>query len=496
VIKLVQILFFLVPLFGFSQKDTIAHLYTFGGNNNDNAEEIQATSDGGYIVIGSTSSNSWGNTDAYLLKVDSLCNYQWSKALGGNNNDWGYSIKQTFDKGYIIAVTSNSYGNGGYDAVLMKRDSLGNYEWTKVYGGIDWDFAYSVVQTYDSGYVFCGETYNNTNGFSDVYIVKTNPLGDTLWTRTYGGTLIDKGNSVIETSDSNIVVAGISNSLTDSTDIYVLKLTANGTLIWDSVYNQTKYESAASIIEANNGDYIVNGTTTSFSPSEDKDYYLMRLNDNGQVLWAYNYGNPSIPKDEEALAIYEDVSGNLINVGYTKAYGAGGSDAYLFYLSSSGGWLGISPTYGGTNDEVFNGFAIGTNGNFCMAGSTNSYGNGLDDIFLVRVDTIYAFQDTSIVKYFDVTPLNVSMVKNDVLEFNFYPNPVQDYLFIEIPELRTEENYVWSLFNVVGEKVTDINISSGVTSILLAKYSKQMYFFTLRELKSNKIIGSGKIIVN
>ena len=181
-IKVIQILFLLVPLFGFSQKDTIAHLYTFGGNNNDNAEEIQATSDGGYIVIGSTSSNSWGNTDAYLLKVDSLCNYQWSKALGGNNNDWGYSIKQTFDKGYIIAATSNSYGNGGYDAVLMKRDSMGNYEWTKVYGGIDWDFAYSVVQTYDSGYVFCGETYNNTNGFSDVYIVKTN-LMDTYLRR-------------------------------------------------------------------------------------------------------------------------------------------------------------------------------------------------------------------------------------------------------------------------------------------------------------------------
>ena len=182
---------FLISVSCFTQVDTIAHLYTFGGHNNDNAEEIEATSDGGYIVVGSTSSNSSGNTDVYLLKVDSLCNYQWSYALGGTNNDWGYSVKQTFDNGFIIAATSNSYGNGGYDAVLMKRDSLGNYVWQKTYGGQDWDFAYSVVQTYDSGYVFCGETYNNTNGYSDVYIEKTNPVGDTLWTQIIGGTLID-----------------------------------------------------------------------------------------------------------------------------------------------------------------------------------------------------------------------------------------------------------------------------------------------------------------
>ncbi len=113
----------------FSQKDTIAHLYAFGYQGNDTGEDIQATLDGGYIAVGSTASGGSGNTDVYLLKVDSLCNYEWSTAIGGSNNDWGYSVQQTLDKGYIIAASSNSYGNGGYDAALFKCDSLGSVQW-------------------------------------------------------------------------------------------------------------------------------------------------------------------------------------------------------------------------------------------------------------------------------------------------------------------------------------------------------------------------------
>jgi len=207
----------LLPSLAWSQKDTVARIHTFGSIANDVAEDVAITHDGGIILIGSTASSGDGNTDIYILKTDSMCNREWSYAIGGNNNDWGYAIKQTFDKGFIIAASSNSYGNGGYDAMLLKRDSVGNYQWQKTYGNNDWDFAYDVVQTFDSGYVFCGETYNNTAGFSDVYVVKTNSIGDTLWTKTIGGSLADKGNSLMQTADSNIVVAGLRNTQSDST---------------------------------------------------------------------------------------------------------------------------------------------------------------------------------------------------------------------------------------------------------------------------------------
>lgn len=422
--KLIYIFVILCPLFGFSQTDTIAHLYTFGGNNNDNAEEIEATTDGGYIVIGSTSSNSSGNTDAYLLKVDSMCNYEWSLALGGTNNDWGYSIKQTFDKGYIIALSSNSYGNGGYDAVLMKRDSLGNFQWRKTYGGQDWDFAYSVVQTYDSGYVFCGETYNNTNGFSDVYIVKTTPLGDTLWTRTFGGALIDKGNSVIETSDSNIVVAGIRNTITDSTDGYLIKLTSNGILLWDSVYGGLDYEDFNGIIETFDGGFVMAGATTSFSIGSDKDYYVYKTDRDGLQMWEQIFSGLG---DEVGYDLLELVNNNIFIIGFTEATGGGGKDAKLFLINSGGWWAAQNSSFGGFGDEVIKSISLGNDGSMKMAGFTNGYGNGLNDVLIVSVDTVVPFQQFTVDTVVDFIPLLLP-VYNENVQLITYPNPVLEQL--------------------------------------------------------------------
>ena len=489
--KIIHILLILLPLFGFSQTDTIAHLYTFGGNNNDNAEEIEATVDGGYIVIGTTSSNSWGNTDSYLLKVDSVCNYEWSKVIGGSNNDWGYSIKETFDKGFIIASTSNSYGNGGYNAVLNKRDSLGNHVWRKVYGGQDWDFVYSVVQTYDSSYVFCGETYNNTNGFSDVYIVKTNPVGDTLWTRTYGGSLVDKGNCVIETSDSNIVVAGVRNTVSDSTDVYLIKLTANGVLLWDSIYSGIKYENANSVIETNNGNYALAGSTTSSSAGGDKDYYIIRTDEDGVVVWANSFGAP-LPEDEEIFDIYEDVNGTFINAGYSKAAGSGLKDAMLFYISTFGNWMNLGSTYGNVNDEELKSFTIGKNGDYCMAGFTNSYGNGLNDVLLIRLDTFYLSQDTSMTNFTDPLPLNILDLNKEV-EHIIYPNPAENFAMIRINEMKILESFDFTLVDVQGRIVKSKRLIKSNSRIDLRSIQKGIYLYSIDNGAIN--IAHGKLVI-
>lgn len=487
-IKIFQILFLLVPLFGFSQKDTIAHLYTFGGNNNDNAEEIQATSDGGYVVIGSTSSNSWGNTDAYLLKVDSSCGYQWSQALGGGNNDWGYSIKQTFDKGYIIAASSNSYGNGGYDAVLMKRDSMGNYEWTKVYGGIDWDFAYSVVQTYDSGYVFCGETYNNTNGFSDVYIVKTNSVGDTLWTRTYGGSLIDKGNCVIETSDSNIVVAGIRNTISDSTQAYMIKLSAYGNLIWDSAYGGSGYDDFKGLIQTNDNNYVATGTTTSTSVGDDKDYYVLKADGNGLKIWEQTYAATG---HEEGYDVLELANGNLFIIGYTEATGGGGKDSKLFLLTPGGFWGGQNSSFGGSLDEVTKSITFGADGSMKMAGYTNGYGNGLEDVLIIDVDTVVPNHQFTVDTITDGIPLNTEKL-SDNLEVLLYPNPTSTYL-----NVRFSQNislFKIEIYDIYGRKVKELTVNQQQNIIDLESLPSGLYTITLTS--SNNFRTTHKIVVS
>ncbi len=488
--KLIHLLLLLLPFFGFSQKDTIAHLYAIGGIGIDVGESIEATSDGGYVVVGSTTSNTSGNTDVYLLKLDSQINVVWSWAIGGTNNDWGYAVKQTYDKGYIIATSSNSYGNGGYDAVLMKRDSLGNYQWTKKYGGNDWDFVYDLTITYDSGFVFCGETYNNTVGQSDVFVVRTNKNGDTLWTKTIGGNLIDKGNSIIETSDSSIVIAGLTNTTTDSTQAYVIKLSKTGQLLWDSAYGGNGYDLANSIIETANGEYVIAGTTTSFNANNDKDVYLVRIDSNGTLIWQNFFGNAG---EEEVFDVHEDFQGNLINVGFTASAGAGGKDAILFYISAPGGWMSISPSYGTSLDELFKGFAIGLNGNFCMLGTTNSYGSGLNDVFIVRVDTIFANQPTILITFNDSIPLTIKDTKNNSI-VSIYPNPTQQFLMISISEIKENTPYFFELYDLQGKSILKKEITNTSTTLNLSQLSKQIYVFKL--FKENEIVSAGKLIVN
>ncbi len=483
----------ILPIFGFSQKDTIAYLYTFGSVANDVGEDIAATDDGGFAMIGSTASSGDGNTDIYLLKVDSLCNYQWSWALGGANNDWGYSIKQTFDKGFIIAASTNSYGNGGYDAMLLKRDSLGNYEWQKTYGGNDWDFAYDVVQTFDSGYVFCGETYNNTNGFADVYVVKTNSVGDTLWTKTVGGSLVDKGNALIQILDSNIVVAGIKNTISDSTQAYVLKFNKDGTLLWDSVYGGAKYESLADVIELQSGKYAFTGTSNTLNTNNDLDVYFIILDTTGNILSSNALVTSGINSDDdEANSIIQLQDGRLLLIGYTKTYGFAKKDVLVNAIDEYGNYGNIGATFGLTeNDEILSS-VITNNGRIILVGKTNTYGMGNNDVFIIRLDTIYQTFYANQSQYSfveDIAPISVNEYAQNKVDVTIFPNPSKN--FIEIQTSKYPINA--ELIDLFGKTVfvTTLDKSNNQLTLVNTKAG----FYSLILLNNKEILSVEKLII-
>ena len=144
---------------------------TFGGSDDDWAWAVQQTSDGGYIIAGYTESYGSGGSDVWLIKTDSNGNMVWSKTFGGSDIDYAESVQQTSDGGYIIAgVTAWSYGSG--DVWLIKTDSNGNIEWSKTFGGSDYDEAYSVQQTSDGGYIIAGDTCSYGSCKSDVWLIK------------------------------------------------------------------------------------------------------------------------------------------------------------------------------------------------------------------------------------------------------------------------------------------------------------------------------------
>ena len=200
-----------------------------GGAYNDVAYSIVQTTDGGYAVAGATNSFGAGGSDMYIVKLSSTGSLQWSKTVGGTNFDYAYSIIHTIDGGYAVAGSTNSFGAGGYDMYIVKLNATGSLQWTKTVGGAVDDYAWSIIQTTDSGYAIAGLTYSFGAGNYDMYIVKLSSTGSLQWSKTVGGTGDDEAYSIIQTTDGGYVVAGFTNSFgAGGYDMFIVKLDANG----------------------------------------------------------------------------------------------------------------------------------------------------------------------------------------------------------------------------------------------------------------------------
>ena len=149
----------------------------FGDYFIDESFSVQQTTDGGYIITGQKRHTNV-ESDVYLIKTDVNGDSLWSKTFGGTENDLGNSVQQTADGGYIICGNTESFGNGGSDIYLIKTDGSGNEQWFKTFGGVNGESGSSVQQTTDGGYIICGNTESFGNGFSDVYLIKTDENGN------------------------------------------------------------------------------------------------------------------------------------------------------------------------------------------------------------------------------------------------------------------------------------------------------------------------------
>ena len=169
-------------------------------------ESVQQTMDGGYIITGYTSSLVTESFEVFLMKTNENGEEEWSQTFGGTENDRGLSVQQTSDGGYIITGDTGSFGNGGKDVYLIKTNENGEEEWSQTFGGEESDYSKFVQQTSDGGYIITGDTGSFGNGGKDVYLIKTNENGDSLWTKTFGGIGDDFGRSVQQTSDGGYVI--------------------------------------------------------------------------------------------------------------------------------------------------------------------------------------------------------------------------------------------------------------------------------------------------
>jgi len=250
---------------------------TFGdADAYDIAQSIQQTSDGGYIVTGMTNSFGAELCDMLLLKIDANGEQVWVKTIGGSDYDSGNCVKQTSDGGFIIIGETSSYGNNG-DVYLVKTDNLGNIEWSQTFGGNGWDVGYSVQQTSDNGYIISGR-YENDDGNVNVYLLKTNSSGKEIWSQDFGGIDYDEGYCVQQTSDGGYLIVGL---YTDpkyyDPDIYLIKTDDSGNMVWKKIFDNGNSEDIGYYgIETSNGGLIVTGYT-GYYMQEIVDVWVIKL---------------------------------------------------------------------------------------------------------------------------------------------------------------------------------------------------------------------------
>ncbi len=300
----------------------------------DSAYCVQQTTDGGYVIVGGYT-YAPGPPDMWIIKTDSNGNQQWDTKVGGPSAEYGHCIRQTTDGGYIVVGYTDSYGAGLEDAELVKLDSAGTIVWIQYYGGNLNDRGNSVRQTSDGGYIFTGFTNSFGAGQADVYLVKTDSLGNVVWSQTYGGTNDDEGNSVRQTIDGGYIIAGNTQSYgSGGVDIYLIKTDSSGTKLWDDTYGGTGIEDGQCVQQTSDGYYIIAGTKfTTYN-----EFWLIKLGvvtnqppnkpakpsgpPRGNVGTAYTYSTSTTDPDTDNVYYWFDW-GDGNNSGWVGPYASG-----------------------------------------------------------------------------------------------------------------------------------------------------------------------------
>ncbi len=395
-----------------------------GGSRLDEANSVRQTADGGCIVAGDTNSTdgdvngNHGARDAWVVKLDSVSNIQWKKCLGGSLFDQANGVNQITDGSYIIAGDTNSIdgdvsGNhGNYDAWVVKLDSVGNIQWQKCLGGSLFDYAISIQQTTDGGYIVAGLTnstdgdVSGNHGNYDAWVVKLDSVGNIQWQKCLGGSRYDEATSVQQTAEGGYIVAGRTNSNDGDVsgnhgdyDAWVVKLDSVGNIQWQKCLGGSAYDEANSAQPTNEGGYVVAGDTNSTDGDVsgnhgNYDAWVVKLDRVGNIRWQKCLGGS---RDEEAISIQQITDEGYIVAGLTNSNDGdvsgnhGDFDAWVVKLDRIGHIQWQKCLGGSAYDDSWSARQT-TDGRYISAGLTFSndgdvsgnHGNG--DAWAIKID--------------------------------------------------------------------------------------------------------------
>jgi hypothetical protein len=379
-----------------------------GGVYNEGGYAGVQTDDGNYIVLGNTFSFGAGDFDIYLLKLNSVGDTIWTRTYGGDSTEYGYDIQKTSDGGYILVGSTRSIGNGKRDVYLVRIDSLGQVVWSRAYGGAQDDEGCS-VRASGTGYIICGTTSSRGAGYSDLYLIRTNAVGDTLWTRTFGGAGGESGSAVREVAGGGYIAVGSTGSFGEGySSIYLVRVGISGDSLWAATLGGSKADFGSGVEIAQDGGFVIVGSTASFGAGYS-DAYLIKTDISGAFLWEKTYGGI---KDDHGYSIYPSRDGGYIITGTTESFGAQSIDIYVIKIDFLGNEI-WSDNYGGAKSDFGRMVFQDQGRDYMVVGYSYSNSSGGSDIYIAKLKG-------------DATPVDdnnrIEIPSEYVLSQN-YPNP-------------------------------------------------------------------------
>ncbi len=359
----------------------------------DAASSIVKDPNGGYIISGFTNSSGKGNYDILILKIAANGSYLWNKTYGAEEEDIGYEIINCRLGGFALAstFTNTSVAVTNSDFLITKLSPTAHVLWNHSYSGPNqddissWvgDEGFSIAECSNDDLIAAGVTRGPFND-NDIWLMRLLPTGRRLWQQTYHKKDIDRcfsPHSVLQCQDGGFAVVGYTYNITDSNQVWLIKVDSNGNELWNRTFGDTiGFQRPAALVECNDGGFGILATTKSFGAG-DSDIWLIRTNAFGQQLWNKTFGGPEF---DGATYLQEMLDGGFAVLGSTHNFGAEQGDAWLLRTDSNGD-LSWNFTFGDMFGNSGAAFIFEGDNTFTIAGSTNAEGEPFSDIWALKV---------------------------------------------------------------------------------------------------------------
>lgn len=394
----------------------------------DVARDAHPTSDGGFVIAGYTTSRGKGYSDFLVIKTDSKGDTSWTNTYGGLWADEAYSIAEIPGEGYIVTGSTQSMGAGHEDVYLIRIDNSGKLLWQKAFGGAGSEIGREVIITQDKNYVIAAHSSSTEGKYFDGYLLKVNPSGGIVWEHKIGGAAFDVVNSVKELADGSLIFGGETSSTgAGDTDFYLIKTDAAGGVIWEKTFGGPGLDECKYVQLTSDGGFILVGDTESYGEGES-DIFLVKTDGAGKMLWSKTYGGD---RKDVSKMVHPTKDGGYIIAGISRSFGLATPDMWVIKTNSDGVII-WDRFFGAEGHEHCYVTRPLDDGSFLVSGLSNR-GTNIEEIYLAKINSEGK-----------ITGIEETAFYNAV---KIYPLPARKHIILEDPSnlLKISEVLIYNL---------------------------------------------------